>query len=80
ILVDINHSLALNEHQICMNLICDSYICLLTYHDYHIDYLQLLLTLTIDILVHPNECEQYIHLLLIVAKQLDKSNVISYYL
>ncbi|CAF5107265.1 unnamed protein product, partial [Rotaria sp. Silwood1] len=29
---------------------------------------------------YPNECEQYIHLLLIVAKQLDKSNVISYYL
>ncbi|CAF3892408.1 unnamed protein product, partial [Rotaria sp. Silwood1] len=43
-----------------------------------INYLQLLLTLTIAILVHPNECEQYIHLLLIVAKQLDTSNVINY--
>ncbi|CAF1321785.1 unnamed protein product [Rotaria sp. Silwood1] len=45
-----------------------------------INYLQLLLTLTIDILVYPNECEQYIDLLLTAAKQLDKSNVINYYL
>ncbi|CAF1564464.1 unnamed protein product, partial [Rotaria sp. Silwood1] len=30
------------------------------------------------ILVHPNECKQYIHLLLIAAKQFDKSNVINY--
>ncbi|CAF4256832.1 unnamed protein product, partial [Rotaria sp. Silwood2] len=39
ILVDIYHSLALNEPQICMNLIVNSYIRLLTYHDYHINFI-----------------------------------------
>jgi E3 ubiquitin-protein ligase UBR4 len=39
ILVDIYHSLALNEPQICMNLIVDSYIRLLTYHDYQINFI-----------------------------------------
>ena len=39
ILVDIYHSLALNEPKICMNLIVDSYIRLLTYHDYHINFI-----------------------------------------
>ncbi|CAF1683808.1 unnamed protein product, partial [Adineta ricciae] len=38
ILVDIYHSLALNEPQICMNLVVDSYIRLLTYHDYQINF------------------------------------------
>ena len=39
ILVDIYHALALNEPQICMNLIVDSYIHLLTFHDYHINFI-----------------------------------------
>ncbi|CAF3628387.1 unnamed protein product [Adineta steineri] len=39
ILVDIYHSLALNEPQICMNLIVESYIRLLTYHDYQINFI-----------------------------------------
>ena len=39
ILVDIYHSLALNEPQICMNLIVDSYLRLLTYHDYRINFI-----------------------------------------
>ncbi|CAM4878013.1 unnamed protein product [Rotaria socialis] len=39
ILVDIYHSLALNEPNLCMNLIVDSYIRLLTYQDYHINFI-----------------------------------------
>ncbi|UJR08441.1 hypothetical protein I4U23_012711 [Adineta vaga] len=39
ILVDIYHSLALNDPQICMNLVVDSYIRLLTYHDYQINFI-----------------------------------------
>ena len=39
ILVDIYYSLALNEPQLCMNLIVDSYIRLLTYRDYQINFL-----------------------------------------
>ncbi|CAF3538830.1 unnamed protein product [Rotaria sp. Silwood1] len=39
ILVDIYHSLALNEPHTCMNLIVNSYIRLLTYHDYHINFI-----------------------------------------
>ncbi|CAF0847863.1 unnamed protein product, partial [Didymodactylos carnosus] len=39
LLVDLYHSLAIYEPTVCMNLVVDAYLKLLTYNDYHINFM-----------------------------------------